>query len=240
VSGERLGYVFDPVPSWIQAEHEAGSLSDERRDVLLALVHRANVGSLRQGRPTPELRIETLAHATHRPTDRASLDALRRLLGRMRRDRQLAYTTRGGRDRVVYMFTVTLDRSGVSPGNHRPSVPGSAEPRDESPTGLSTDEAMTRSGKVSTANTCTGPGEASSSPGNDHPSAPLTKPDSAEAETAPGPGCPDVRENPSTSWTEAETSAGARENDLDEEALFDRLWAESSTSSRGYGWEPGP
>jgi hypothetical protein len=238
VTGDlRLGYSFDPVPAWIQGEHEAGSLTSERRDVLLALVHRANVGRLRQGRATPELRIETLARATHRPTDQAGLDALRRLLGRMRHDGQLSYATRGGRHRVVYVFTLTRDRSGVSPGNQPPPVPGSNEPHDESPNGIPTSDPHTQSGKVPTANSDTSPGEFPDSPGNGHPSKPLTKPDSAEAETAPGPGCSDVRENPSTSLTKRLTSPRARETDPDEDDL-DRLWAQSEPQPRGAYWEP--
>jgi hypothetical protein len=238
VTEARLGYPFDPSPDWVQTEYEAGTLSSERRDILLALVHRANVARLRQGKPTPELRIDTLARATHRPTGPASLDALRRLLGRMRRDGQLAYTTRGGRNRVVYVFTLTLERSGVSPGNERLAGPGSTLPQDVYANGVATADGEAQSEKAPTANGGSGPGRPSTSPGNRHPSTPPAKRDSAEAAAAPGPGCSDVQENPSTALTEELASARARENAPDDEALIARLWAETAPHPRGAYWEP--
>lgn len=234
----HLGYSFDPNPAWVQAEHEAGRLSSERRDVLLALVHRVNVLKLRRGKPTPELRLETLACALHRPTDPAGLDALRRLLGRMRQDGELDYTTRGGRHRVVYVFTLTLDRSGVSPGNQSPPGPSSDKPSGKAPNGILVPDRHTESEKVQAANSDTGPGETLDSPSNDAPSTPLRYTESADAETVPGPGCSDIQEDPSTSLTESEASARAREEgeDSDEDAaLFDGFWADT----RGAYSEPG-
>ncbi|MFL5943692.1 MAG: hypothetical protein ACJ75L_10560 [Gaiellaceae bacterium] len=240
---ERLDYPFDPRPSWIQTDLEAGRLSPERRDILDALVNRADTRKLRRGQPTPEMRVASLAAATHRGTDRAKLEALRRLLREMRQEGHLDYTTRGTADRVVYVFSIAREspsRSGVVPPSEAAPVPSSDDSRDPSTSGIAAADAAGRSEVEPDPATATVPGRPSSVPPSDTPANPFPEPDPAGPRSAPVPGSLDEREDPTTAWTEREAPRGiAREDDPNEEALFDRLWEESGEShGRGAYWEP--
>lgn len=235
---DRLNFPFDPTPSWVQTEHEAGRLSPERRDIVLAIVHRANVRRLRRGEPTPELRVESLALATHRPTHRAGLDALRRLLRDMRRDGDLDYATRGTGSRVIYEFTLTLTRSGVVPPSNGMTVPPSDTTGAVVPTGIAATVTADRSGVLDTAHGDIVPPEPVAVPPSNTPSKPLSEPDPAERSRALAPPSLDVQENPSTAWTEREASARAHEETPDEEALMDEFWNSTAKSGRGAYWEP--
>jgi hypothetical protein len=238
MTDDRLVYPFDPSPAWIQAEHEAGSLSAERRDILLALVHRANVQRLRRGEPTPELRVESLAAATHRPTSRSGLDALRRLLRDMRRDGDLAYTTRGTGRRVVYEFTLTRTRSGVVPASQDLPVPPSARAEAGcSASDIAVANDPDRSGIPSRADAVTVPPKLVAVPPSDTRATRLPEPDPGETLRAPVPPSSDVQENASTATTKELASARACEDESEDEEELDRLWEETKPQ-RGYAREP--
>jgi hypothetical protein len=122
----QLGYPFDPIPKWVGQRWEQGELSDECRDVLLVLFARANTAALAARGETPRLRIESLATGAGRPTDKKSLESLKRLLRRYRQDGLLEFRTEGTGGRTVHVFRLFPDGprpSALVPGNRNQSVP---------------------------------------------------------------------------------------------------------------------
>src|SRR5579884_2192177 len=201
---QPLGYHFDPPAKWIREGWEAGELSTERRDILLALFGRATTEKLARREPTPKLRLESLAAATRRGTDRRSLAALGRLLREMRLDGQLDYTTRGTGEWVVYVFTLYPDgcRSGVVPGSNRLPVPAAESAKSGSRSEIADAAANERSGSEAVDATTTTPGLASSIPGSEQGGNPLGERDRALPPSSPIPGSSEVFRTPTTAQSE--------------------------------------
>lgn len=180
--GERrerviLGYLYVPIPDWVLRRFEACEMTRERKEIQVALYRRADREKLAGREPTPKLRLESLAGATQRHTDRRSLDALGRLLRAMRQDGELGFETSGVGDRIVYLFELFPDgpRSALVPTSERAAIPASGDTEDGSASGIPAGGAETRSGVATDATNGSVPGSASSIPGSEHPATPVAE-----------------------------------------------------------------
>jgi hypothetical protein len=197
-----LGYAFVPVPYWISIAWEHGEISEDAFRVQQVLFRRANHSKLADRSETPRLRIETLAVALRRQTDRTSLESLKRLLRDYRSDGLLGFRTEGTGAVTVYVFTLYPDgprRSAVVPAFSAQVGPGAKMAETRSGSQSATDVAGDLSAPTAPENPTSVPRDSVSVPPSEVAANPVYERDSADApvERVPPPSELSEQDKPS-------------------------------------------
>lgn len=224
-----LGYPFVPVPRWVADECASGGITLERLGVLLVLFDRANTSRLAARKPTPQMRLQTLAD---RLRYQGELDSLNKLVRRMRSDGLLDFDVSGDPHRGYrYEFTLQIDGRRLS--DLGPTKAGPTKPALETvrPGGETGGELSAGSNLEVAQNTGGGPTKTADGPTYNDPANTHDNTVSEPVAQQPCPSYSDRREeaNPSVKerlhGEESSSHAHAREDDpadqLDVEGSID-------------------